>query len=562
MPDMPDPCAKELVEAWPGIFKWSAYFYNQISASIVAQNSATTSSQGYSRVGIIRDVIIGSWCSLALSQSAKRAMLETRGFVDIMARLWIFEDTLGATEVTPYCEGIPMGSYLLDLLSDDGDQTTLNKVISATGEDIGTLAETTLSQLKKAIKSPRFTSNPVDCSFIFQFSMRVFRSKPEVRDTFLTHGAISVGIDLLIQTASIMNGRTRSFEERAQFVVPVRRIFQFLWHSLRSRIELTSVLEAISAGLFTAFVECSPIYDDLKHEDYLMVSATITNMVPRYLAYLCVVQATDAMLLRLERTKQFLSLQKTKAWEAMDRLATLTGWRFAVIRQFKHTKKTSMCSNPKCWKIDTRSTFRKCAKCHSSFYCSKECQGVHWKEFGHKEECHDANKAQSVFQEDGSMSFHDWEYIQHLNLCEARCHMPYLKRLVATEHTGVPLDDLVVVINYDTIPATYGVDLRSEWVSKGHATVFSYPMNKYRPDRDPKSPTFIAGVIPDGKGGRGQRVCVTPFDGIWTYDEQPTTSDDGNLAAGALSTGKSFIEWMNKEVEARRKLYHRLVSSP
>eukprot|EP00743_Colponemidia_sp_Colp-15_P000869 GILK01000960.1.p1 GENE.GILK01000960.1~~GILK01000960.1.p1 ORF type:complete len:191 (-),score=41.25 GILK01000960.1:220-792(-) len=51
------------------------------------------------------------------------------------------------------------------------------------------------------------------------------------------------------------------------------------------------------------------------------------------------------------------------------------------------------CSNPSCGKVAERvSEFKVCGRCHSMFYCSRECQKQHWIE-GHKNVCIDASKS-------------------------------------------------------------------------------------------------------------------------------------------------------------------------
>ncbi|TFK60784.1 hypothetical protein BDN72DRAFT_965518 [Pluteus cervinus] len=550
-----DPCGQELIEAWPGIFKWSAFFYtSRVQVFNTDEDTDTTSSQRRSRRGIIRDVIVGSWCSLALSKSAKKVMLETRGVVDIAARLWIFEDALNVSKVTPFCDGVPMGSFLLEILSNGGDQAALDNVLPAAGGDIGVIAQTLVSRLKKTVKSPEFARNPVDGIFIFHFITRLCNVKPEMHESLLDHGAVPVCVKLLIQVACVMNEGSHNATDRANFIELIVLAFQFLWLSLEDTIGLPWVLEAISAGLITAFVECSPVYDDLEPDDYAIILVTIVDTIPKYLAYCSVAQAMDTALLRLEKTQRFLALRKTKAWKAFDNLVNVTAWRFAVVEQFKQMKKeVAVCFNPKCQKMDTRNTFRKCAKCHQALYCSKECQTAHWKDFGHKKECREPIKVHmhAGLQKFGLITPRDWEYIQNLNICEARRHMPHLKRLAAKDHPSTPLDDLTIVVDYNTVPTNYHVDLHSEWV-KHHPHIFDIykdgPEHQLDPEPTYKSSTYIVGIVPNGRGG--PRLYATPFDGIWHVEEKSMREGSGVHLAGKL-----FVDWMKEKAEVRRKLY-------
>ncbi|TFK68945.1 hypothetical protein BDN72DRAFT_959883 [Pluteus cervinus] len=554
-----DPCGQEFIEAWPGIFKWSAFFYtSRVQASSPSQGTNTTSSQKLSRRGIIRDVILGSWCSLALSESTKRVMLETHGVVDIAARLWIFEGDPDIPKVTPLRKGVPMGSFLLELFLKDGDQTaSLDNIVSAVGGDIGRIAQTLLGRLKKATRSPEFKSDPVDGIFLLSFITSLCHTKPETLEVFLNHGAIPVCIKLLIGIASVINEKSYNPANRLDFTELMQMTFGFLWLSLETGLGLPWVLEAINTGLFTAFVECSPMYDELKDDKYTdMVSVIFISTIPRYLTYGTVVQAADTMLLRLEKTERFLSLRKTRAWDAFHNLAILTGWRFGVVAQVKQMKKeVTICFNTKCRKLDVRDNFRKCAKCGVALYCSKECQTVHWKapESGHKKECREPTKAhKGLFQEDGRISTRDWEFIQTLNIYETRYNLPYLRRLAATQHPGVPLRDLAIVINYNSIPMTYHVDLCSTWV-KDHPSLFTFPKNEFRPNLEVKFTTYIIGIVPHN-GPANPRLYVTPFEnGVWNLDRNLKTK--AGRKAGVDSTGNKIIDWMGEEADARTRLY-------
>ncbi|TFK68988.1 hypothetical protein BDN72DRAFT_841188 [Pluteus cervinus] len=188
-----DPYGHEFVRAWPGIFKWSAFlFTSRVQISSADFGTKTASSKRLaSMCGITRDVIAGCWCALVLSPSAKKAVLTTRGAVDIAARLWIFEDDSEVIRTTPCCEGIPIGSLLMDHLSNGGDEATMNRIISAAGGDLDRIAKISLGRLKKALNSPEFVEDPLDATLTFNLVVRFCRT-PSICETFLKNGAIPI----------------------------------------------------------------------------------------------------------------------------------------------------------------------------------------------------------------------------------------------------------------------------------------------------------------------------------------------------------------------------------
>ncbi|TFK68965.1 hypothetical protein BDN72DRAFT_897689 [Pluteus cervinus] len=542
-----DPCGEEFTEAWPGVFKWSAYFYTFRVQTLGKDQGATAISR---QRRVVRDVLIGSWCALSCSKSAKGAMSRTRGVVDIAARLWIFEADVDGARVIPFCDGIPTMSFLLDLIWSNGDQAALDGLISAAGGDIGRIAQSICSWLKKVIKSSEFVGNPREGFRIFLFFSQLCSTKPEVHEAFLNHGAISICVKLLIRIAFVINEGLRNPEDRPEFVQVTKAAFQFLWSSIEVGTGLPWVLEAIHSGLLAAFVGCSPLYDYLTPDEYIALSRIITNTIPRYLAYCSVVQSVDATFLKLERTAQFLSLRKTRAWEAFIGLATLTSSRMGVVGTLKQVKKeTTICTNPRCRKSDVRTKFRKCAKCGWALYCSKGCQTVHWREFGHKKDCREPSKMYHGLQEDGNITPRDLDFIQALNVCEARYNLPYLKRLASTKHPGVPLEDLIIAINYDAVPTTYQV--LSPSVLKENTNFFTSRTNPYRPDAEAIFIPYVIGLVPYS-GTTGPRTHATEAR-VWDLDLNLTMMD--GTEARVDPTGNKIIDWMSEEAEARAKLY-------
>ncbi|TFK58089.1 hypothetical protein BDN72DRAFT_134187, partial [Pluteus cervinus] len=536
----------DIIQAWPGIFKWSAYLFTyRIQVSSTDKSTNTAPPQRSLTRAILRDVIAAAWCSLAFSKSAREVMLQTRGVVDVAARLWFFE---GNSEVSPVADGLQMGAFLLKILSDTDEEADWDRIISAAGGDVKKIVKISLTRLKDASKAPEFASSPLQCFAILSFIERLCVSpKPKVFQTLLDHGLAFICVRFLIRIASVINEGSHNADDRAEFAKIMVATFRVLLFCLEDTIGLPWVLQATNAGLLTAFVECSPLYKDLNHDDYTTVSTSVNDTIPRYLAYSSVVQAVDAALLKLKKTERFLSLQRSRAWEAFNGLALLTARRFRLVGQLKYVKKNlTTCSNPRCLKVDLRDTFRKCSKCRTAVYCSTECQTTHWSDssFNHKKECHERPKGDPDPEEYMDLSGRDSEYLILLNITETRYNLPRLKHLAATEYSGTPLHDLVVVIDYNSVPTTTLFNLRSTWEAD-QPKLFKFPQGGRLPNLEPMSTTVVIGTVPyAGKGT--PRYHVTPIPGgIWNLDK----------GVKGRQAGARFAKRIDQEVQAKRKLY-------
>ncbi|TFK68981.1 hypothetical protein BDN72DRAFT_959912 [Pluteus cervinus] len=549
-----DPYGPEFVQAWPGIFKWSAFLYtSQVQISSTDHGSNSTPTDRAAVRGATRDVIAGSWSALASSEAARKRMLETHGVLDIATRLWIFEDNEDVARSTPFAEGFTFGSVLIELLMHDGDAEKLEYIISAAGGDLDRIAQTLLRRLKKDFNSSKFASLPHNSTMLFLL-VRQFCDiqKPE---PFLKNGAISICVKLLLRTAFVLNQPDADISSnmKGHYVRLMLLASGFLHNFLDHGNGVPWVLQAINAGLLTAFIECSPMYENLENEDYITVSFAITKILPRYLAYICVVRVMNTAFERLGKTEQFLLLPETKAWEGINALALLTGRRMCVVGRVEDiSKESTKCSNPQCEKVGIRGDFKRCAKCEVALYCSKACQTVHWKlkasASGHKHVCNDPRDVHSA--EGENMCLLDYEYLRYLSVSESSYSLACLRQLKATRYPSARLRNLVVIINYDIIPITYQLCPRSEW-----AKIYLYGQT-LDPPKNSKTDvqTIIVAVIPAGRVPAWKIVRISG-EFLNLDPDLDQNSGEADSESSVDSTGNGTVHWLDRDAEIRRKYY-------
>lgn len=104
--------------------------------------------------------------------------------------------------------------------------------------------------------------------------------------------------------------------------------------------------------------------------------------------------------------KQMLSIEKKQLLskgEARKRLKELN--KEKNITEYLTTDETRACSNPHCNNVEKGNKhFSFCTRCKHTKYCSKQCQTIHWKKGGHKEECSLLEKNKEILKENNRNS--------------------------------------------------------------------------------------------------------------------------------------------------------------
>jgi hypothetical protein len=101
-----DDYGEEMVRAWPGVLKWSLFFF----AGRVQGKNINPEAQKSNL-----DVITVTWYSMSRSDSSRKVMSATKGSIEIATQMWILEDK----HDVPSMIDIPSASAALDVLLRD-----------------------------------------------------------------------------------------------------------------------------------------------------------------------------------------------------------------------------------------------------------------------------------------------------------------------------------------------------------------------------------------------------------------------------------------------------------
>ncbi|KAH8112946.1 hypothetical protein DFH11DRAFT_1728276 [Phellopilus nigrolimitatus] len=93
-----------------------------------------------------------------------------------------------------------------------------------------------------------------------------------------------------------------------------------------------------------------------------------------------------------------------------------------------------------------------CAGCKDTYYCSKACQTMSWREGDHRENCENKFLRPQYTNEWGRIKRRDWEFTHIIATMDIRRHIPALLTLEAKMFSDTPPSLLGFAINYSIFP--------------------------------------------------------------------------------------------------------------
>ncbi|KAJ6487237.1 hypothetical protein C8R47DRAFT_1216429 [Mycena vitilis] len=403
-------------KAWPGIFKWSAFFFK---TRVMTARSAVDRR-------MVMDVIATAWYCLVRADGLREAIAATQGTVEIATQLWLLDDEVphaGMEFVNIPCATAAFDAVLVDRHATDRrprrrcalKPTTLDAAAITIHLDL-------LSHLSWGPMHP-------------------------LRLALLQAGVIP----LCTRAAGTLTQALNAGGD-PELLNGIVSAFGYLSNCLQSTEGFTWVIQSVGADLLTALADASPHFARLDEEDYAMLSDLLNETLPMYLVYRSVIQAVDASLRRMTalQMQRINSSIAKKIWIDFQKLAEE---RSLVVAHAAAVKgKAATCDN--CQKVDAKNTFQKCSGCSTTLYCSKECQRVAWKEGGHRDTCK-MKQRERLEGKSQAISKSDIAFFHHLAARDARHHLPLLRRLARAEHPTLTSRDLLIRIDYTVVPPKY-----------------------------------------------------------------------------------------------------------
>lgn len=317
-----------IVQAWPGVFKWSAFFF----AGRVQHQSVKLEVKKSNL-----DIISAAWYALSRSDSARKVMSATKGSIEIATQMWVMEDKGNL----PSLVNIPTASAALDALLKDAQGPALDRVVGAAGGGADNVAQLMLSRLRTSINGTLAYDAP---TVVYLDLIGHLSRKPEhaLRHAFLSSNTIALCTKIAVTVSTMLN---RGGGPPILLDVMVAA-FGYLTNCLESTDGFTWVSQSIQAGLLTAFVDCSPHYSKLDPDDCDMVLTIVRDILPKYLVYRSVIQAVDGTIRKLDHESHRQLVEKSIAWDIWMKFHKLALERYMVTLQATAMKgKAATCDN-------------------------------------------------------------------------------------------------------------------------------------------------------------------------------------------------------------------------
>ncbi|KAJ6585582.1 hypothetical protein B0H19DRAFT_1368857 [Mycena capillaripes] len=408
-----------VLKAWPGIFKWSAFFFKMRVTSVLPRPVEARRSA--------MDVIATVWYCLVRVQGLREVIAATKGTVEIATQLWLLDNEVPYQG--PPSMNIPCVAAFDAVLV---DHAATDRALAAAGGAPDTLVKLVSIYLDLLSHLSWGADHPLRLGLLQAGAISLC-----TRAAGTLAGALNAGGDL-----DLLNS--------------IVSAFGFLTNCLHSTEGFTWVIQSVGADFLLAWADASPHFAQLDEEDYGMVTSLLMQTLPMYLVYRSVIQAVEQGMRRLgpQQLERINSSIAKNVWMDFRKLAEERS--MVVVHAAAVKGKAATCDNVKCHKIDAKNTFRKCGGCSTTLYCSKECQTIAWKEGGHKAMCK-MKQRERLEGKSLAISKSDIAFFHHLAVRDARHHLPLLRRLARTEHPALRSCDLLIRIDYTVVPPAYSI---------------------------------------------------------------------------------------------------------
>ncbi|OBZ69914.1 hypothetical protein A0H81_10215 [Grifola frondosa] len=414
-----------IIDGWPGILKWSAYFFTETG------NRRKVALQA---VGIC-------WISIMKHQAIVDAMGRSPTSIELATRMWLEE------AIEPYNSAgrAPLSTHILMKFLQNSDGETVDRMLGTVGADCNKVAKFAVAKLQTS-----FGDTPTDPDGVV------------VHITFLTllsgagrapllNALLGANVNWVVTKALVEVSVLVNSQESVDAMVAMTYCFGYLHTSLEATDGFTWVSQSVGAGLLQAFCNCSPHFSKLEARDLKMVLEVVGNVVSRFLIYRSVIETVEVEMEKIDSgSLQAKRVGASVAKPVWDAFRALAHERAVLVRLFS-TANTQVCDNVQCQKRANRKEFRRCSACLVTFYCSKECQKASWKEGDHKALCI-LQQRQRMEGKPMDISKRDIAFLQQLVVLESRRHLRYLRERARRDFPDTPYSGLVVCIDYSVLP--------------------------------------------------------------------------------------------------------------
>ncbi|KAJ7618792.1 hypothetical protein FB45DRAFT_932473 [Roridomyces roridus] len=322
---------------------------------------------------VFMDTIIGFW-----DDPHTRPSVESQGRIhEFLTAGWV------STFNFPYVAStlIPGVSRFVLSITDMGNATHVRELIAGSGGSNNDLASLIVKHLRKVI--PRRDSVLTQNDGVALLAALKIAEYAPLSEFLASHGFV----DVICTTLCALCGPEMTSRPLLLPLPLPPMVFEQLLIHLDVFPRMTRLKEALDGGILRAIVLSAsrPIVADYQKH----LQALLGSILPQGLVYHSVLTRLRAALddaKPLTRNREFRNSVFFGMWQDFVRAATD---RLDLLAKFDRGEigQTRACGHIECTSpMKTDDDLMRCARCRSSFYCSKECQSQDWAA-GHRKLC-------------------------------------------------------------------------------------------------------------------------------------------------------------------------------
>ncbi|KAJ6591035.1 hypothetical protein DFH09DRAFT_1138382 [Mycena vulgaris] len=425
-----------LVEAWPGIWEWLDYTFENwvISPLFLDRNNANRYHAFQGIIISLRSFVkIPALCELILAAGGGK-----KAFV-MLGSCWLYEiedEFKNASKDNPF---LTATEPLLDLgtFKSSSPPDVFFGCIMPSTQDAGKPARVALDHLAWYLTNT-FWSPPA--IFILDYHIRMVTKMstalPYLNALLAQHSVRTITRILVSLTSGPYDAITAPGIAQC-----IDSCVDYLETTLPAADGFAWTTHAVQIGLIPAMLRAQTWFPDMPDDSE--VQSTLIKLLRLLSLYSMYPSLLRVLVRSLKRTRE-LRLPDTirdnpPVWTAYVELEDLVKDRSSLF----DADMIIRCQNPSCGKIDTHNDFSSCSNCFTVSYCSPECQKAHWKD-GHRVDC----KTLTELRQEGkapSVSPEDYDFATKLVIEEVRRRKEEVIRVWKKE---MPARTPVVSVNY------------------------------------------------------------------------------------------------------------------
>ncbi|KAJ7734997.1 hypothetical protein B0H16DRAFT_1765494 [Mycena metata] len=382
-----------LLSAWPDIFQWCRYFYDQ---RVSVEKDST---QAHNAILTICNTIRNLYTDTEL-QTKIRA---TSGIIALCTRLCLHP-------ASPTEAFIPFSLLRIDAWG------KMDEIVAAAGGKPEVVAKAILGGLRTTI-----TQQPLEAerSFVLTCLVTSFIVFPRHPLTFaiLADNGVWTALNFL-RAAMIQSDSPRL------------------------------VAQALDAGLLRTICALSPVFDiDTEERKSTPLRSILRDVLPKSLMYHSVLKVMKREHEELDSAfadETIMPSSLREDWMSLTLLLYMRG-NIAKLPKALKGRGAVSCESTACDQQGRKSGFLRCGGCLCVYYCGKECQTTAWS--SHRTMCK-LKKSSQITGGQLMFSPENAQFIREIIIADAHLHNPHLRKLATRKFPKEPGENMITCIDY------------------------------------------------------------------------------------------------------------------